>query len=223
MINPIPKDMKRSWTVILNGEVIDDVESLVIEHPNFGSVRYGLRPEGYDGWLAYQPGGGGSVAMPYLIKDRRLYVGVVEEKREPAGGIVLNVPRGYIDPGETHLQAAVRETSEETGFNAASRMVAISAGTNIDNSIFVAKDGDGVHYFAFEVFEEEVEYNGSYNVPTFKFKGDLQPKTGIGEKIHKCIFFPYDWCVNLNDQFTLTGLSKLEKYLRVEKGLTNLF
>lgn len=41
---------------------------------------------------------------------------VVEEHDTLAGGLVLNQPAGHLDPGEGLLEAALRETLEETGW-----------------------------------------------------------------------------------------------------------
>ena len=41
---------------------------------------------------------------------------MVEERDELAGGLVFNQPAGHVDPGEKLLQAALRETTEETGW-----------------------------------------------------------------------------------------------------------
>jgi 8-oxo-dGTP pyrophosphatase MutT (NUDIX family) len=45
-------------------------------------------------------------------RDGRLLM--VEER--VAGGLVINQPAGHLEPGESILQAAVRETLEETGW-----------------------------------------------------------------------------------------------------------
>jgi 8-oxo-dGTP pyrophosphatase MutT (NUDIX family) len=40
---------------------------------------------------------------------------IVPARRAPDGSRVLALPKGHVDPGETALQAAVREVREETG------------------------------------------------------------------------------------------------------------
>jgi 8-oxo-dGTP pyrophosphatase MutT (NUDIX family) len=47
-----------------------------------------------------------------VVRDGRLLL--VEERIE--GRLVLNQPAGHLDPGESLVQAAVRETLEETGW-----------------------------------------------------------------------------------------------------------
>jgi 8-oxo-dGTP pyrophosphatase MutT (NUDIX family) len=40
---------------------------------------------------------------------------IVPRRRAPDGSRVLGLPKGHVDPGETQLQAAVREVREEAG------------------------------------------------------------------------------------------------------------
>jgi len=41
---------------------------------------------------------------------------MVEERDERSGQLVFNQPAGHLDPGESILEAALRETREETGW-----------------------------------------------------------------------------------------------------------
>ncbi|MCL5292801.1 MAG: NUDIX hydrolase [Actinobacteria bacterium] len=51
------------------------------------------------------------------VTDLREVV-LVRQYRQPTGEMVLEIPAGLIDPGETPEEAAARELQEETGFKA---------------------------------------------------------------------------------------------------------
>jgi len=42
---------------------------------------------------------------------------LVEERDKTSGEMVFNQPAGHLEPGETLVEAALRETREETGWN----------------------------------------------------------------------------------------------------------
>ena len=59
--------------------------------------------------------GGSAVMMPVDEKGRML---LVRQYRLPAKAFLWELPAGRVDKGETVLQAAKRELTEETGFKA---------------------------------------------------------------------------------------------------------
>ncbi len=50
------------------------------------------------------------------VIERDGYYLMVEERDKSTGELVFNQPAGHLDPGETILDAALRETREETGW-----------------------------------------------------------------------------------------------------------
>lgn len=63
-------------------------------------------------WLIEKP------AYVLVIGESRKGLVMVREFRPGSGKVHLSFPAGFIDPGETAEQAAVREFREETGFQA---------------------------------------------------------------------------------------------------------
>ena len=57
---------------------------------------------------------GAALIIPRIVPDD-LFI-LVRQFRPPAGKLVLEFPAGLIDPGEDAASAAVRELSEETGY-----------------------------------------------------------------------------------------------------------
>lgn len=49
-----------------------------------------------------------------MVRDG-LVIAIVPRRRAADGSKVLGLPKGHIDPGESELEAAVREIREETG------------------------------------------------------------------------------------------------------------
>lgn len=117
LIVPIPPERQhlRSWRVVVDGAVVDPVMHVVIAHPTYGTLAYGLTPGGYDGWSFRESSGGGVVILPHIELRGVLHVVVVEQHRPNQGGVVLNAPRGFIDRGESPAAAAARELEEELG------------------------------------------------------------------------------------------------------------
>ena len=58
----------------------------------------------------------GAVALVAVGKNREIYL--VEQYRSPMEKVLLELPAGKLDPGETPEDAALRELQEETGMRA---------------------------------------------------------------------------------------------------------
>lgn len=229
MIKPIPEELQgsRGWQLVLNGEEVKEVKSLVLSHPKFGVLSYGLTPAGYDDWGFDEVGGGGSVTIPFIRggEEEDIFIGLLREERWTQGGYAWNVPRGFLNPEEQHFETAIREAQEEVGFTRlASRLFLLPGHPGNPNSAFFITGRDrGVHYFAFEVYHAEVQGLNLVNPEEeilygegarYKFRSDLV--TGIspvGKKIVGCLFFSIDKAVGIADQFTEVAASRLRQFL----------
>jgi ADP-ribose pyrophosphatase len=54
-------------------------------------------------------------AVAVVAVDREGYVWLVRQLREATGGVLLEIPAGTLEPGESPLATARRELAEETG------------------------------------------------------------------------------------------------------------
>jgi ADP-ribose pyrophosphatase YjhB (NUDIX family) len=215
LIIPIPADKqdKRGWSVSLNGAPIPQVTELTISNPKFGVVTYGLTTPGYDGWSFRENGGGGSVIVPYASIEKQLYIGVLEQGRHNQGGKVLNVPRGFLDPGESHFEAAKREFAEESGVNVKVNVVPLAGEPMNPNSAFfeTPEPEEGVKCFAVQFHSAQLE-KGEMG---YKFRdGIVKPNaeskaTKLAEQILGCHFIPFAKALQLGDMFTVAAVGRL--------------
>lgn len=211
------------WTLDLNlpdGTKLVDVKAsnLWLRNEGMGiGLEYGRRPEGYDGVVISSPGGGGSVIVPYArMHDGYIYVGVLEQVRALQWGpSVFNLPRGFLDPGETHLETARREGDEElteAGVNAVLEEIWELPGDpcNPDSAFFnTSGEGDGVQYFAAKV-SARLLVPDTQNPNIYRFReGQVQTSTKAGEGIVGCRFISWRDAVQLSDQFTICGVARL--------------
>jgi len=86
-------------------------------------------------------GGGQTVGVLALTPEGQLVM--VRQFRPGPDRVVLNVPGGFVDPGETPLQAAARELTEETGYLSADLehvVTAMSASSTGQRHVVIARD-----------------------------------------------------------------------------------
>lgn len=216
----IADQSKRGWELQVNGETVPDVSSATLTNASMGlELKYGQTPQGYDAWKFHEPGGGGSVTMPWAVIDGKILLGVVNQNRPAAGGVMSEAPRGFMDPGESHLEAAVRETSEETGLQALKeRFVMLGNGKNPNTTFFdTSGQGEGVTFFGLQVMPDELEQiNQEDGASYYAFRHDIRAQaTGdkVAERILGSRFIPIQEAVTSPDLMTAAGAGLLTGYM----------
>lgn len=105
-MSDVPSDEERLWEVVGEDRVV---------HAGWFRVSrrtYRLPDGRLAEWEMF--GGGHSVGVLALTPDQRVVC--VRQFRPGPDRVVLNIPGGIVDQGETPLEAAARELTEETGF-----------------------------------------------------------------------------------------------------------
>lgn len=228
--NPISDKTNVGWRVFLetrDGNYFEasEVGRVVISNPRFGHLTYGESLSGpYDTWWFTEVGGGGSVIVPCARRiDGALYIGLLREKRPLAvpgsEKFVWNVPRGFVDPNETHDMAASRELNEEVGLPPERRLVRLLGMPGNPNSTFFntawnlpSGEQAGLRFYSCEIHEDELAAINDGIEPTrYRIAAQLNPAAkSIGEKIIGCEFWPVKDAVEITgDLFTRAGIALL--------------
>ncbi|MCH7641427.1 NUDIX domain-containing protein [Patescibacteria group bacterium] len=211
--------MKKGWSLLVNGNPVQDVAQLVLFHPKFGALYYGKSPSGnYDQWSFHEIGGGGSVTVPFVLVEGALYIGTVSQPRplQDTSGPVPNLPRGFLDPGESHFEAAKRETEEELGITATSFELP-GEPTNPNSAFFETwGEGEGARFFGLEFGENMVKAKGEGYVLD---EGLVSPVSKSAEGIMSAGFIPWQKAALVGDIFTIAGVARLTAYLESEGRL----
>ena len=219
LIKPISSGTKRAWTVKVDGREVKEVKIVEI-FSNFGILTYGLLPNGTDGWNFYEKGGGGSVAVPFLIQDGKLLLGLIEEERFNQGGIVPNIPRGRMSQREktslTSETTARLAVDEKVGFCIPKFRIFLIDGepTNPNSALLqTAYKGEGVKFYGFRVLPEEVELEEDKIVFKESEKGNNIFSQTL-RKATECFFVPWEKAVLVADIFTAAGIARLLAHLK---------
>lgn len=208
LIRPIPHDLKHEWTVTVNGQPISTSEFVAV-HPGLGTLSWGLRPEGTVGWVWQETGGGGTGTVPYAIVNRQLVIGLIKQERPTMpGGVAWNIPRGFLEPGQTHFESAMRETEEELGVKELTGRLEELPGepVNSNSTFFDTRTGNGFRYYGLHV--PEVLLDCSSPEPVFR-SGLFTPKSAVAERIMHCHFVPWRTAATTADNFTNGGVARL--------------
>lgn len=210
-MNKIVNQAKRGWILKINGEVVPVVEHLCLVNSRFGELEYGLTPGGWDAWQFHENGGGGSVIIPYAKISGQLFVGLVHQSRPNQGGDVWNIPRGFLQFGETHFGTAQSELEQEVGYRSLELRLLEGKPMNANSAFFVTQNDEGVRVYALEVHDNEI-IDGGTNGWSFNPKV-LRPISKSAELIFGCRFFPWRQATEVGDMFTLAAIARLQAAL----------
>jgi len=203
------KGNQRGWTVLIDGKKW--LGGIIEISSKFGVLTYGLRPEGYDGWVFREAGGGGAVTIPYAFSpDRELLIGLLCENRANMGDEpVWCVMGGFVNPGgETHKEAQIRESSEESGIDVVRANGLPGVHTNSNRAFYVAdvKAGEGVQGYGLELPFDWLEKEEGNE--TWKFK-DVAQLVDFKKTIN-VRFFPWRKAVEMTaDALARSAIAQL--------------
>ncbi|MDC0742942.1 NUDIX domain-containing protein [Polyangium mundeleinium] len=220
LLKPITAERQpaRGWQVRVNGALLQDVSLLILEHGDIGTLTYGDTPAGYDSW-AFRHACGGVVILPFCFIDDALVVGLVREHRFNQGGDVWNAPRGFLERGESAEDGAIRELSEETGYEFSGRgLVSLPGPRGNPNSAFfdTRSEDRGMAFFALEVSRDELERDEKGYVfregRVDRSEAALQHR--VAEQIGDVHFLRWEEAACVGDMFTNAIVARLLAWLR---------
>jgi len=212
----LPSGTNSPWRVAINGEdITSEVNILHIDNTRFGTLTFGLTQAGYPGWTFHEPGGGGSVLVPFTFLQGKLFIGVLWENR-PHQNLkkeVQNLPRVFMDRDENHFQAAANALANEVGIDTKDRITNLRGEPGNPNSAFFETNGkgEGVKYYSFELLPHELDLSGPK--PTISSK-ILNAVSDSAQKVMKCKFYTFQEIATPGDLFTPSGATRLVAYLQ---------
>jgi ADP-ribose pyrophosphatase YjhB (NUDIX family) len=209
---PLQAGDKRGWTVKIDGAEIKP--NIVEIESHFGKFVLGMTASGYHGWTFHEPNGGGSIIVPFVFLQGKLFIGVIYQKR-PHQNIkdeTRNVPRGFSLPDEKHSSTAKREFEEETGYMPPRIHHLDGEGGNPNNAFFETwGPGEGIKTWAVEFSPEELDLTSTR--PTINPNLVKRDKETL-EGVLKVKFFTYDEITKIGDLMTHFGVNRLIAWLQ---------
>lgn len=201
-IKPV-RHSQMTWEIRADGKVIRP--RLLEFWSEWGHLRLGLRPEGFHGW-AYKPGKGCVLTIPWSRTPvGEILVGMIHENRPNIEGGVWSVPGGAVDAGESHEQAARRETAEEAGIDTKGAAKLPGVDVNADRMLYIMSEGDewGMRAYALEIPTRLLELSEG---------GRWLPKGGLIKHAKECelVFMPWREAILLSaDALALSAIARL--------------
>lgn len=221
-VTPIPAEQQRGWTLTVDGEELTPTEFRLVNERFGASLNFGLRQEGYDGFVIRERGG--SVTLPYTISpDGQILVGLIEEYRPTNGEpSTLNAPRGMANVGESRETTAMRELAEETGYDPAShdvgsraiKLTELARDVNANSTHFDISrpENEGTAFYALNVPAEHLELRHEDDGSLYYAFTDRTKETAedaATEKIFGSRFIPLHQALQSKDMFTGYAVGQL--------------
>jgi 8-oxo-dGTP pyrophosphatase MutT (NUDIX family) len=219
-IYPIPDSIQHIWQVFIDGQPVDHYSHLAAQS-KYGVMNLGISPDLGQHITFQEPGGGGSVIIPFVViqeqrvvdlrslnkkQDYQIYAGLIEQQRDRQGGLVWNVPRGYVNQGDSHDQTAAKELTEETGLSGQPFLLP-GQSLNPNSSYFETGKDNGVRIYAINLGSDRAAWRDSQVV----LLDNPQP-TEVHEKVGQCRFFPLAELSQLGDMFSVAAEARLRYY-----------
>ena len=217
-MQPVPETKDRGWTLTVDGETIE-AKKFTLINERFGSqVEYGMRPEGYDGFVIRERGG--AVTLPYMVSpEGQILVGLIDEYRPTTGrDSILNAPRGMANIGESREQTALRELEEETGFSDKAKLgmraIELASDVSANSTYFDTSrpENEGTAFYALEVTSDHLELRYEDDGKPYYAFPERTVETAedaATEKIFGSKFVPLHEALQSKDMFTGYAVGQL--------------
>ncbi|NCU44522.1 hypothetical protein EOM71_02475 [Candidatus Falkowbacteria bacterium] len=226
-IVPIQKGGSWLWRLYIDGVAVamDNIRHIAIKSP-WGLISFGMENEtGCNSVSFRETAEGGAVIIPFvLIKDGvvveqfdrncQILVEVVQQLRPKCGGLVWNVPRGFVDVGDKeHLSAAGRELMQEASIVGTKIVELPGNPVNPNSSFFETGVNGGLRFFATQLLNEHVTREESgWQL--------IQPAIDDVERVNGARLITITEAIELNDGPTIIATARLWLWLNAGSSVS---
>lgn len=155
----LPIGHKPGWKLSIGGRCIP-VDGLIKLTSKWGTLTYGMRPEGFDGWVyRIAPT---VVTLPFTYTpEGEILVGLFLERRPNLSSKpVLCVMGGFVESGESCEKAQRRESDEEGGMETGEAKKVDGVGSVPDRLLYECdvNNGGGVSCYLLRIAYEDLGF-----------------------------------------------------------------